>query len=87
MAKYIVAEGVLHETALKGLRSVKRSVAALAGSDEAPVETDDVESVFPEPLRSFLLLEKGFTAWLASRQRAHPAQRRLRHGDGGGSAV
>ncbi len=57
MAEYIVAEGVLHERALKSLRSVKRPVAAAVGA-EAPAETEDIESVFPEPLRAFLLLEK-----------------------------
>ena len=57
MAEYIAAEGVLHERALKSLRSVKRPVAAAVGDRTQP-EIEDIESAFPEPLRASLLLEK-----------------------------
>ncbi len=61
MAEYIVAEGVLHERALKSLRTAKRPAAAdasAAASDADAAEVAQIESVFPEPLRAFLLLEK-----------------------------
>ena len=53
MAEYVVQEGVLHERALKSLRTVKRPTP---DPDEAP--PPDIDTVFPESLRAFLLLEK-----------------------------
>ncbi len=53
MAEYVVQEGVLHERALKSLRTVKRPTP-----DPDNPEPPAINTVFPESLRAFLLLEK-----------------------------
>ena len=55
MAEYIVNEGVLHEKAVKGLRTIKQrdtgdAASEPAGGEEAAASEDRIECVFPEPL-------------------------------------
>ena len=64
MTEYIVAEGVLHERASKSLRTVKwtaddeTSTSAADANDAVEAKETQFDSVFPEPLRALLLLEK-----------------------------
>ncbi len=72
MAEYLVQEGVLHEKAVKGLRTISAKSSTTPNSapsgsrttmtaDAAPdddEEDEDITTVFPEAFRAFLLLEK-----------------------------
>ena len=60
VASFVVQEGVIHEKAVKALKTIgKKSPEIIAGDEAASGATEPVVvSVFPDTLRAFLLLMK-----------------------------